>query len=114
MPMPMSAIVRGRLFLLVLLAPLVLLSCVVSPPVTHTVTIDGSQFVPSSLTVHPGDVVVWVNKDPFPHTATSDAGRFDSHEIAPNQSWTFKPSAKGTFAYICTLHVTMKGTLRVE
>ena len=45
---------------------------------THTVTIEGTSFQPGQLTVAAGDTVVWINKDPFPHTATSKAGAFDS------------------------------------
>lgn len=87
--------------------------------VTHRVLIDGSQFVPATLTVHEGDSVVWTNSDPFPHTATSTAatstaGRFDSKGIAPQQSWTYTATVKGEFPYLCMLHQTMKGTLRVE
>ena len=35
------------------------------------------------MTVKAGDTVVWVNKDPVPHTVTSQAGGCDSPEIAP-------------------------------
>ena len=58
--------------------------------------------------------MVWVNKDPFPHTATSKAGGFDSGEIAAAKSWKFVAAKTGEFEYICTLHPTMKGKLRVE
>ena len=50
-------------------------------PRTHTVTIDGTRFQPDTLTIARGDTVMWVNKDPFPHTATSKAGGFDSQPI---------------------------------
>lgn len=83
-------------------------------PKTHTVTIDALQFQPGVLTIAAGDTVVWVNKDPFPHTATSKGGGFDSGEIATAASWKHIPSKKGEFEYICTLHPTMKGTLKVE
>jgi plastocyanin len=43
-------------------------------PKTHTVVIEGTTFAPASLTIASGDSVVWLNKDPFPHTATSKAG----------------------------------------
>ena len=83
-------------------------------PKTHTVTIEGMRFQPQTLTVSRGDTIVWVNKDPFPHTATS-AGNFDSALIQPDQSWTFTPKSKGAFTYICSFHpTTMKGTLRVQ
>lgn len=82
-------------------------------PTTHTVIIESSQFKPAVLTVHVGDKIVWVNKDFFPHTATSK-GHFDSGEIAEGKSWTYVARAKGTFPYICTIHPDMKGTLRVQ
>ena len=82
-------------------------------PRTHEVVIRGLLFVPETLTVRPGDVVVWINKDPFPHTATA-AGAFDSGSIAEGKSWRFKAGKRGTYPYLCTLHTTMKGTLRVE
>ena len=85
-----------------------------APPATHTVTMDGSRFDPSALAVKAGDTVVWVNKDPFPHTSTSKAGGFDSQTIAAGKSWTLTTAKKGTFAYTCTFHPTMKGTLRVK
>src|SRR5262245_50103108 len=81
---------------------------------THTVVTDGTHFQPDDLTVNVGDSIVWVNKDPFPHTATSQAGGFDSGEIESDKSWRFKASKAGEFPYICTLHRTMKGMLRVK
>ena len=87
---------------------------VAAAPKTHTVTIDALQFQPAELTVAAGDTVVWVNKDPFPHTATSKAGGFDSGEIASGDSWKYSAAKKGDFEYLCTLHPTMKGTIRVE
>ena len=83
------------------------------PARTHEVVIQGLLYVPETLTVRPGDVVVWTNKDPFPHTATA-AGAFDSGSIEPGKSWRFTAKKPGTHSYLCTLHTTMKGTLRVE
>ena len=72
------------------------------------------SFQPSPLTVRSGDTVVWQNRDPFPHTATSTADGFDSGTIAPATSWTYVARVKGAFPYVCTLHPTMRGVLRVE
>ncbi|MEP6594187.1 MAG: cupredoxin family copper-binding protein [Acidobacteriota bacterium] len=84
-------------------------------PKTHTVTIEGMTFQPDVLTVASGDTVVWVNKDLVAHTATaSTAGGFDSKLIAPDTSWKLTVRKKGEFAYTCTYHPTMKGTLRVK
>ena len=83
------------------------------PGRTHQVVIQGLQNVPETLKVRRGDVVVWTNKDPFPHTVTSP-GAFDSKSIAPGASWRFTARRAGNFPYICTLHSNMKGTLQVE
>jgi plastocyanin len=82
-------------------------------PVTHTVVMEGVKFEPETLTVKRGETVVWVNKDPFPHTVTAK-GTFDSHDIAAGKSWKYTARKAGEFVYICTLHPNMKGTLKVE
>lgn len=81
-------------------------------PATHTVVMEGVSFQPAVLTIRLGDSVAWLNKDAFPHTATS--GRFDSKVIAPAGAWTHTPTAPGEHAYVCIFHPTMKGTLRVQ
>src|SRR3954452_25027649 len=96
------------------LACLVALAGCGASAATHQVAIDGLKFQPDSLTVQSGDSIVWTNKDPFPHTVTSPSGGFDSHEIAPGQSWKYTASKKGTFGYTCTLHPIMKATLIVN
>lgn len=80
----------------------------------HTVTIDGVQFSPAELLVHPGDRIVWVNKDPFPHTATAANKMFDSGSIAANASWSYTVTKKGDIDYSCTFHPTMKGKIRAQ
>ena len=85
-----------------------------SQPKTHTVTIEATSFKPESLTVTAGDKVIWLNKDPFPHTATSTSGGFDSGSIEPDKAWTLTTVKKGEFGYICSLHPTMKAVLKAE
>jgi plastocyanin len=80
----------------------------------HTVSIDAMKYLPDRLTVHAGETVVWINKDPFPHTVTEVNGHFDSHEIKPNGSWRYVAKKRGEFAFVCTLHPSMKGALLVE
>jgi plastocyanin len=83
------------------------------PSAKHTVTIEATSYKPETMTVKKGESVTWVNKDPFPHTVTA-AGKFDSKSIAANGKWTYKATKAGEFAYICTLHPNMKGTIKVE
>lgn len=81
---------------------------------THTVVIEATSFQPARLTIAAGDTVVWINKDPFPHTATSTSGAFDSGSIAPEKSWKFKFVKNADLEYICTLHPTMKARVTVK
>jgi plastocyanin len=98
-----------------------LIVCIVGPVAaerpeskTYTVTIESMRFQPEHLTVARGDTIVWVNKDPVPHTATSSDGVFDSKTIQPEKSWRFTAREKGEFAYVCTFHPTMTATLEVR
>jgi len=81
---------------------------------THTIAMDGTTFTPETLTVKKGDRVTWVNKDPFPHTATAASKAFESKSVAPGKSWSYTASKPGTFDYVCSFHPTMKGKLVVE
>ena len=104
---------------------------------THKIVIEAMKFTPEILTVHPGDKVVWINKDFFPHTATSDKADlalptatldkrnydthatsdgvvFDSQEIKVAGTFTYRPRRKGHLPYHCKLHPTMKAILIVE
>jgi plastocyanin len=81
---------------------------------TYVVVIEQMRFNPAALTVARGDRVVWINKDLFPHTATADAKAFDSHDIAPDASWSYVARNQGRYAYSCTLHPTMHAVLNVR
>lgn len=80
----------------------------------HTIVIEGMKFIPEVLEISAGDTVVWVNKDFFPHTATASNKRFDTGLIAASATWRHVMKKKGTSAYICTLHPTMKGSITVK
>ena len=79
----------------------------------HTIVIEAVAYRPAVISVKRGDAVVWVNKDPFPHTVTAP-GAFDSATIAPGASWRYVARTSGRFDYRCVPHPTMKGTLNVE
>ncbi|MFJ1254076.1 cupredoxin family copper-binding protein [Cupriavidus sp. CuC1] len=81
--------------------------------VGHTVVIEGARFEPETISAKRGDTIVWINKDPYPHTVTAP-GVFDSHSIIAGSSWRYVARKTGDFPYSCTLHPNMKGVLRVE
>jgi len=81
---------------------------------TRVVKIENMQFNPSTIIVHRGDRVVWQNQDLYAHSATAEARRFDSGNIAPNGSWSYEASKTGRYTYGCSLHPTMHGVLIVQ
>jgi plastocyanin len=101
------------------LAPaLFVLAACTSKPAPHAsqtfqVEIRGMQFMPASLRVHRGDLVVFTNKDIVPHTATSP-GWFDSGPLQPGQSWSYAITEDINYDYVCTMHPTMHGQLLAE
>ena len=103
--------IRAALGLVMLWGALAV-SAAADKPATHTVVIEGLKFMPEALTVRRGDTVIWINKDPYPHTATA-AGVFDSRSLAEGQSWKYAATEPGQHPYLCTFHPNMKGTLRV-
>jgi len=83
-------------------------------PVTHTVTIDAVQFQPATITARVGDTIVWVNKDPFPHTVTAAPGDLSSPDIGASESWRWTATSAGDQSYACKCHPTMQGRVEVR
>ncbi|MDE3088982.1 MAG: cupredoxin domain-containing protein [Chloroflexota bacterium] len=71
-------------------------------------------FDPQALTVRVGDTVTWTNMGSLVHTVTADDGSFDSGNLNPGDSWSFTFVKAGTFAFHCTPHPWMKGTITVQ
>ncbi|HUO74214.1 MAG TPA: cupredoxin family copper-binding protein [Solirubrobacteraceae bacterium] len=86
---------------------------VIAAPRTVAVAIENMRFDPVALTVSPGDRIVWVNKDPVPHTVSADGLAFNSGEIASGASWTYVAKRPGELPYHCAYHPAMKGKLIV-
>jgi len=84
---------------------------------TDTIVIKNFMFSPASLTVSPGAVVTVKNEDSVTHTLTdkTDQSAFNTGPIGPNQTKTFKaPGKAGSYAFFCTIHQYMTGTLVVR
>ena len=78
------------------------------------VAIQNFAFGPASLSVAAGTTVTWTNNDTAPHTATADDESFDSSSIAPGATFSQAFETAGTFAYHCSLHPNMTGTIEVN
>jgi len=79
-----------------------------------SVTIVDFSFSPGTITIDQGDTVTWVNDGPTPHSATASDGSFDTGVFPAGQSRSHTFAQAGTFAYICTPHPNMRGTVVVQ
>ncbi len=61
-----------------------------------------------------GMEVIWTNNDSMAHTVTFDNGMADSGSIAPGGTFAFFFTKPGTYAYHCTFHPNMKGSLSIK
>jgi len=83
----------------------------------NTVTMAGTRFSPSSLTVTKGTTVTWMNNDGNTiHTATADDNSWNTGDIAGNSSKSITFNTVGTFPYNCIYHAAMgmTGTIVVK
>jgi plastocyanin len=84
---------------------------------TNAITIKNFAFSPATLTVKTGTTVTWTNDDSSPHRVVSDDGApvaFTSPSLATGASYPFTFSQAGTYAYHCSIHPSMKGTIVVQ
>ena len=77
------------------------------------VTIKDFAFSPASNSVPIGSKVTWTNSDTTAHTVTFDDGSADSGNLAPGSTFDQTFATAGTFAYHCTIHSQMHGTVTV-
>ena len=65
--------------------------------------------------VAPGATVMVVNEDRSSHTLTSEKGDFEEVILKSGADGTFTaPTEPGQYAYVCTYHPEMTGTLAVK
>ncbi len=83
-------------------------------PGSNEVWMQNTLFTPAELTISVNTKVTWVNKDSFDHTVTSDEGLFDSGNINPGETYSYKFTQSGIFAYHCKIHSGMKGKITVQ
>jgi plastocyanin len=76
-----------------------------------SVTIKDFSFRPATIDIKAGDTVTWRNDDSTDHTATGKT--FDTGVLSQGRSGSFTFNHAGTFAYVCSIHPNMKGTVHV-
>jgi len=81
-------------------------------PQTHVVVMEKMKFgaIPA---VKAGDIILWVNKDMFRHTATAKDGSFNIDLPAGAKGKTLIRKA-GAIPFFCKYHPGMRGVLKVS
>jgi plastocyanin len=83
-------------------------------PGTTKVAIKNFVYNPASITVVVGETVEWVNEDSAQHNVTANDGSFKSPNLNQGNTFSHKFEKAGTYAYYCTFHRGMKGTVIVK
>ncbi len=91
--------------------------------VPHRIVAVESTYVPGDIVILPGDTVTFTNLDLAPHDIKAidvdpATGKrvFESSTAGPSQSvgvTGVETLTDGTYAFICSFHVTMIGTIKV-
>lgn len=77
-------------------------------------TIKQFAFQPDPMTIPVGTTVSWTNQDSAQHSVTSTAAGFDSGLMGEGGTFTMSFDTPGTWAYVCSRHASMQGTIIVQ
>lgn len=78
------------------------------------VTILNFAFHPARLIVSPGTRIVWINRDSDPHTVDSTKSVWSSQALDTDGTYARAFKVTGSFAYYCSIHPFMHGTVTVK
>ena len=78
----------------------------------NAVIIKDFAFDPAEIKVNAGSSVTWINEDSAPHTIKFDA--FESEKLNSGDKYEHTFAAAGEYAYVCSIHPSMKGKVIVQ
>ena len=79
---------------------------------TIQITMENLVISPAEVSAKVGDIIEWINKDIFAHTATARNGDWDV-AMPPKKTVSSVLKKAGTIDYYCRFHPNMKATLTV-
>ncbi|MFF4688030.1 cupredoxin family copper-binding protein [Streptomyces sp. NPDC001307] len=90
-------------------------SVAATPVSANAVAIKNFAFSPATLKIKAGTTVTWTNQDTDAHTVTSSGsgGPLRSPTLATHGTYTYTFTKPGSYAYVCTIHPFMTGTVEV-
>jgi len=80
--------------------------------VAATITISGTTFTPSTVTIQAGQPVCWTWSAPMSHSVYADDSSFTSGAPATTGNFQRTFPAAGTFGYYCQVHGSLTGGMR--
>jgi len=79
------------------------------------ITITKTGFVPSSVTIHPGESITWTNSDAVDHQVSSTKASLASPVMHAGQTYSFMFATAGNFSVTDLLNKNVKaGTVSVK
>lgn len=80
----------------------------------NAVSMGDNFFAPQSISIPAGSAVEWTHNGALPHTTTSDSALWDSSLLKAGGTFSQVYDTPGTYAYTCSFHPEMVGTVVVE
>ena len=77
----------------------------------HVIEIQSFKYVPERVEALPGDIIIWINRDIVPHTATAADSSWDTGEMAAGERKRVVLPIEFTRDYHCVYHPSMRGSL---
>ena len=81
---------------------------------TVEITIDNFTFTPATISIEPGTIVKWLNRDDIPHTVVAKSLAFRSKALDTDDSFSHQFNDVGEVDYFCSLHPHMTGKIIVH
>ena len=86
-----------------------------TPVMTTNVSLKNLAFSPGAIQVTPGATVQFTNNDGIAHNITfSSASVMGATDFASGSRSVLMPTTPGSYAYHCTIHIGMNGTVVVQ
>jgi plastocyanin len=77
------------------------------------VSIKDFSFDPAAISAKVGQEITWTNAGNATHTVTFETGGVDSGSLSKGETFKHTFDAAGAFAYKCSFHSQMQGTVTV-
>jgi plastocyanin len=78
------------------------------------VTIENFTFSPQTVTIRPGDTVIWKNGDDIPHSVVEQGRAFRSPPLDTGDAFSMTFTELGEVDYYCGFHPMMLGKVIVS